>query len=182
MTTGKVVRPAMDLAAIFKECNVQATFADKILEGGWTAELFSMMNFADDLEEILEETSGALTPLQRAALKLSWTKCQSSSSPPSGPASSATAASSVSPDQAPTWTETFPPKLTSTTVAALKAKFRADYPVEILTLETTPSLRLLSMVHHQRSKGDHNGNIDFPNQDQMISHPPNPNAFRNQSQ
>ena len=149
------MRSAMDLAAIFKECNVQATFADKILESGWTAELFSMMNFDQDLEEVLEETSGALTPLQRAGLKLAWTKCKSPSSPPSGPVPPAPASSSASPDHAPTWTETFAPKLTSTTVASLKAKFKADYPAEILTLDTTPSLRLLSMVHHQHSKGDH---------------------------
>ena len=150
-----VAFPAMDLAAIFKACNVQATFAGKILENGWTAELFSMMNFDHDLEEVLEETAGALTPLQWASLKLSWTKCQNSATPPAVPTSAAPASSSASPDHGTTWTETFAPKLTSTTVAALKAKFRADYPAEVLTLETTPSLRLLSMVHHQHSKGDH---------------------------
>ena len=155
LSTSIVVRPAMDLAAIFKECNVQDTFADKIMEGGWTAELFSMMNFDQDLEEVLEETSGALNPLQRATLKLAWTKCKSPTLPPSSPTTPAVASSSASADTAPTWTETFAPKLTSTTVAALKAKFRTDYPAEILTLDNTPSLRLLSMVHHQHTKGDH---------------------------
>ncbi len=43
-----------------------------------------MMNFEQDLEEVLAEAAGALTPLQRAGLmKLSRTKCQASSlSPP----------------------------------------------------------------------------------------------------
>ena len=39
--------------------------------------------------------------------------------------------------------------------ASLKSSFKQSYPAEILTAENTPSLRLLSMVHHQHAKKDH---------------------------
>ena len=37
----------------------------------------------------------------------------------------------------------------------LKQKFRKNYPAEVLVPETTPSLRLLSLVHHQKSKAEY---------------------------
>jgi hypothetical protein len=40
-------------------------------------------------------------------------------------------------------------------VLALKQKFKHNYPAEILLPETTPSLRLLSLIHHQKLKGEY---------------------------
>ena len=53
---------------------------------------------------------------------------------------------------ASSWSETFPPKLTGEVVLAMKQKFKQHYPAEILLPETMPSLRLLSLMHHQKSK------------------------------
>jgi hypothetical protein len=53
------------------------------------------------------------------------------------------------------WSETYPPKLTSQVVADLKQKFKRNYPAEVLLPETTPSLRLLSLIHHQKTKGEY---------------------------
>ena len=50
------------------------------------------------------------------------------------------------------WSETFPPKLTAAVVTDLKNKFRQHYPAEVLMPDTTPSLRLLSLLHHQKTK------------------------------
>ena len=55
---------------------------------------------------------------------------------------------------AASWSETFPPKLTGEVVAALKQKFKQNYPAEILLPETMPSLRLLSLMHHQKTKNE----------------------------
>lgn len=60
----------------------------------------------------------------------------------------------ASPSTSGTWSELFAPKLTATTVTELKKRFKANYPAEILLPETMPSLRLLSYVHHQKTKGE----------------------------
>ena len=95
-----------------------------------------------------------LTPFQKAALKLAWTKCKNVGSH-STPTATIVSADSSSSTAAASWSESFAPKLTSAVVAKLKAQFKVDYPAEILTAENMPSLRLLSLVHHQHSKQDH---------------------------
>ena len=95
------------------------------------------------------------TAVQRSALRLAWTRCQAMQAPalpPPGP--SASTQSEVSASQS-TWSETYPPKLTSEVVSALKQKFKRNYPAEILLPEATPSLRLLSLIHHQKLKGEY---------------------------
>ena len=37
----------------------------------------------------------------------------------------------------------------------LKQKFKKHYPAEVLLPENTPSIRLLSLVHHQKVKGEY---------------------------
>ena len=142
------------LRQILAGCQVQDTFSDAILEQGWTVDHFAMMDFENDIMEVLGSASGALVPFQKAALKWAWAKCQQHRETPTPPSAetsvhpSDTAASS-------SWTESFAPKLTSGVVASLKSTFKKNYPAEILTAENTPSLRLLSMVHHQHAKKDH---------------------------
>ena len=142
------------LRQIMANCQVQDTFSDAILEQGWTVDHFAMMDFENDIMEVLGSTAGALVPFQKAALKWAWAKCQQSRETPSTPSAeiaappSDTAASS-------SWTESFAPKLTSGVVASLKSTFKKHYPAEILTADNTPSLRLLSMIHHQHAKKDH---------------------------
>ena len=142
------------LRQIFASCQVQDTFSDAILEQGWTVDHFAMMDFENDLAEVLGSSSGALVPFQKAALKWAWAKCQQHREepdpPPVAPASTSSETGASS-----SWTESFAPKLTSSVVASLKSSFKKNYPAEILTAENTPSLRLLSMVHHQHAKKDH---------------------------
>ena len=144
---------------ILLTAGVQETFADKLRDDGWTTELYAMCatnqeNFKEELTEMLGTFYAVTTPIQRSALTLAWHRCrqsvdqpaQSSASQPSAPVETTTPASS--------WSETFPPKLTGEVVAALKQKFKQNYPAEILLPETMPSLRLLSLMHHQKTKND----------------------------
>ena len=97
------------------DLGVQATFADKLRDDGWTMELFAMSassidKFESELQDILGELYDITTPVQRSALKAAWKRCQSSTSSPS---SSALPQGSVLAEQSTTpssWSETFPPK------------------------------------------------------------------------
>ena len=144
---------------ILLTAGVQETFADKLRDDGWTTELYAMCastqeNFKDELAEMLGTFHAVTTPIQRSAMTLAWHRCrqsldqstQSSSSQPAAPVEATTPAAS--------WSETFPPKLTGEVVAALKQKFKQNYPAGILLPETMPSLRLLSLMHHQKTKNE----------------------------
>eukprot|EP00435_Cladocopium_sp_Y103_P017113 s1980_g4.t1 len=54
---------------------------------------------------------------------------------------------------APSWQEHAPPRLTPESVAAMGAVFAKNFPGELLTADSTPSIRLLSIVHHQLRPG-----------------------------
>jgi hypothetical protein len=45
-------------------------------------------------------------------------------------------------------------QLTSQVVTEMKQQHKKNYPAEVLLPETTPSLRLLSLVHHQKLKAE----------------------------
>ena len=141
------------------EAGVQATFADKLRDDGWTVELFGMAaasldKFDDELKDILGDLHDITTPVQRSAFRLVWTRCQTNLPTPSALASTPMANSSDLASAPTSWSETFPPKLTAQIVTEMKQKFRKHYPAEVLLPETTPSLRLLSLVHHQKSKSE----------------------------
>ena len=51
--------------------------------------------------------------------------------------------------------KSFAPKIQPSTVAKLKKQFLVDYPSEVLTPETMPSTRLLSLAHHQHGKQEY---------------------------
>ena len=141
------------------EAGVQATFADKLRDDGWTVELFGMAaasldKFDDELKDILGDLHDITTAVQRSAFRLAWTRCQTNLSTPSALANTPMANSSESASAPTSWSETFPPKLTAQIVTEMKQKFRKHYPAEVLLPETMPSLRLLSLVHHQKSKSE----------------------------
>ena len=144
---------------MLSEAGVQDTFADKLRDDGWTVELFSMAassleRFDDELKEMLGDLFDITTAVQRSALRLAWTRSQSGQSSSSSPPTvSPNAAQDVSASPS-SWSETFPPKLTTQVVSELKQRFKKNYPAEVLLPETTPSLRLLSLVHHQKVKKD----------------------------
>lgn len=102
--------------------------------------------FTDTLfDELLPNTP--LTLLQKASLKGAWRSLQG------GPSDSATGQGAPSaplgtaPATDTSWAESFPPKLTGTTVSALKQKFLSNYPSEVVTPETQPSAPLLALAH-----------------------------------
>ena len=53
----------------------------------------------------------------------------------------------------PVWQELAPPRLTPEAVSNLIDTFQKNYPGELLTSETTPSIRLLSVIHHLLKPG-----------------------------
>ena len=147
------------LSDVLAAAGVQETFIDKLREDGWNQDLFAMS--APTLEKFeleLRDMSGDLyditTSVQRSALKLAWSRCQ-----PTTPSGSVTASPAAMPQTDSTathsWSETYPPKLTSQVVTELKQKFRRNYPAEVLLPENTPSIRLLSLIHHQKLKGEY---------------------------
>ena len=144
---------------ILTTAGVQDTFVDKLIEDGWSIELFAMAApNLDKLDEELRSMLGDLyeitTAVQRSALRLAWTRCQATQAPAPPSPSPLHAAPPEGTASQSTWSETYPPKLTSEVVSALKQKFKRNYPAEILLPETTPSLRLLSLIHHQKVKGE----------------------------
>eukprot|EP00435_Cladocopium_sp_Y103_P006972 s3697_g2.t1 len=66
-----------------------------------------------------------------------------------GPASTSVV-SSMAP---PSWQERAPPRLTPEAVAAMTETFTKNFPGELLTPDSTPSIRLLSIIHHQLRPG-----------------------------
>ena len=59
----------------------------------------------------------------------------------------------ATPVASPLWNELAPPRLTPEAVAQMVEKFGKNYPGELLTPESTPSIRLLSVVHHSLKPG-----------------------------
>ena len=148
----------MPLSEILVAANVPPQQVDHLVNEGWTTEHFALC--ASSLEEfdtvISEVLEVPLSHLHKSALRLAWRNCQ-----PSAP----TATSDTQPLSggvestgqvaAGSWSETFAPKLTTSNVSSLKATFKRNYPAEVLLPENAPSLRLLSMVVHQKQKSDY---------------------------
>ena len=98
-----------------------------------------------------------LTLQQKAALRVAWKRCFDIAAAECSPISTKpeVAISSAVPASASSWSETFAPKLTSQIVADMKSTFKRGSPSEIVTQrKNCPSLRLLSQIHHQKSKGE----------------------------
>ena len=66
---------------------------------------------------------------------------------------SATTSTATTPVATPAWNELAPPRLTPEAVQGLVETFQKNYPGELLTPETTPSIRLLSVIHHYLKPG-----------------------------
>eukprot|EP00435_Cladocopium_sp_Y103_P059010 s698_g21.t1 len=146
----------MPLSEILVAANVPPQQVDQLVNDGWTSEHFALC--ATSLEEfdnvMAEIFDASLTPLHRAALRLAWTRCQPQSATPQAEAPTTSGYQDVS-STSTSWSETFAPKLTSALVSDLKVRFKRNYPAEVLLPENNPSLRLLSMVAHQKQKQDY---------------------------
>ena len=80
----------------------QDTFVDKLIDDGWSIELFAMAapnleKFDDELKSMLGDIYDITTAVQRSALRLAWTRCQAMQVPVvPAPGPSASAPSEVS--------------------------------------------------------------------------------------
>jgi len=132
--------------------------SSQLIQNGWTSQNFSVIvdslaGFTDELWSELSETP--LPLVQRSNLKSAWQHLQPEAVPPGRDSPVGASASNVGVPQEGSWAESFAPKIQSSTVAKLKKQFLADYPSEVLTPETMPSTRLLSLAHHQHSKQEY---------------------------
>ena len=133
---------------------VDPGLSSNLVQEGWTVESFGLA--APDIHEfdtVLTELlpGNSLSLLQKAQLRAAFKKCQQVSNP--APASSSGEVPKE-PSTPNSWSESFAPKLDNQAIHDMKAQFLKNYPSELLTADTTPSTRLLSLVHHQLTKRD----------------------------
>ena len=149
--------PAMSFFDILVAAQVPPQKVDQLLDDGWTTEHFALCATSlEDFDAVMTDLfDTSLSPLHKASLRLAWKRCQSSSNQGAVAPTPAMASPEVAAQPlAGSWSETFAPKLTSANVSQIKAAFKKNYPAEVLLPENLPSLRLLSMVVHQKNKQD----------------------------
>ena len=149
---------SIDLEDHLQTCGVDPTLASSLVADGWTSQNFAVVveNISQFTDELWLEISDSPIPLvQRANLKVAWQQLQPVAVPleRGSTAGAAAPASGSQPDGS--WAESFAPKIQSSVVAKLKKQFLDDYPSEVLTMETMPSTRLLSLAHHQHTKQEY---------------------------
>ena len=133
------------------------SLASAIVSDGWTIQSYrevaaSSTDFSDSLfEELCPNVT--LTLLQKASLKGAWRSLQGQQV--NQPTQGALSASGLAASSEGSWSESFPPKLNSSTVASLKQQFIANFPSEVLTPETQPSARLLALAHQLHVKREY---------------------------
>ena len=82
VTVQALVGPRMaSLHEVLTTAGVQDTFVDKLIDDGWSIELFAMAapkleKFDDELKSMLGDIYDITTAVQRSALRLAWTRCQ----------------------------------------------------------------------------------------------------------
>ena len=144
-----------DLESIFAACGVEPTISSAIIAEGWTKDMFAMCATSlVDLDAHFDELQPAeheFSFREKACLRMAWKKCQEPSVPTESPGETPSVPAS---SHSGGWTETFAPKLSSSTIVALKKQFLLNYPSEVLTPETTPSTRLLSQAYHNKKMND----------------------------
>ena len=144
------------LETVLGDAGVDPATCASLITDGWTIASFrEVVDSSHEFSEALFEElcpGAALTLLQRSAIKSAWRTLQPG--PPSDrPLEQSASAQPSAPEGS--WSDAFPPKLNSATVAALKQKFATNYPSEVLTADTQPSPRLLSLSHQLAQKKEY---------------------------
>ena len=143
-----------DLGKKLREHQVPLDICASLDSDGWSISSFrsvvaSLEKFDEVLGELLPDCE--LTLLQKSQLRAAWRALQGCDAAEP----SASVKSSVPALGAPgSWSETFAPRLDASKVSTLKKAFLKNYPSEILTSSTCPSLRLLSTAVHQEARKD----------------------------
>ena len=137
---------------------IAPSLASQMVSDGWQSSNFaSIVSDVSDFDRlgIWEQLfSEEINLVQRSSIKAAWYSLQSSSkaadsTPSASPPAVAPSALEGS------WTESFPPKINVSTVSKLKKQFLEDYPSEVLSPETMPSSRLISLAYQQQQRGEH---------------------------
>ena len=137
-----------------QQVGLEPAIISDLLTAGWTADSFAhVVSSPDGFETIWSELFPLqdLSLLQKSGIRALWSKLRE----PQVVASEASGSKSESqslPDNS--WSDVFPPKLSSSVISNLKQSFLASYPSEVLTNETCPSTRLRSLVYHHVQKKD----------------------------
>ncbi|CAL1161087.1 unnamed protein product [Cladocopium goreaui] len=141
-----------NLEDVLIQSGVDSALTSSLMMEGWSCQSFRMA--AADIqgfEDVLQERSSS-TPLsvfQKACLRTAFQSLQ----PQHGPSASALSTPTLSTTTpAGSWAEAFPPKLENAVLQAMKQKFMANYPSELIHADLFPSTRLVSLVHDQLSK------------------------------
>ena len=131
-------------------------------EVGWTCEKIAVgISSASELDDasVLSELGidVSLSRVGRAAMKVAWQRCITMSKSASDATITSPAVSSALPGPSVessegSWSESFAPKLTSSTILKMKQRFQKSYPSEILCNDSMPSQRLVALVAHNVSK------------------------------
>ena len=147
------------LDTILGNAGVDPTLASNLVSDGWTVTSFreiaaSPSDFTDQVfAELCHDVS--LSLLQKSCIKGAWRSLQTSQIQEANTPSGTSSAAGMQAATDNTWSESFPPKLTSSTVSQLKMKFCANFPSEVVTPETQPSARLLALAFQLHQKKEY---------------------------
>ena len=147
----------ISLESVLSDAGVDPALASSLVSDGWTTQSFRevvahISEFSDSLfEELCANTQ--LSLLQKSAIKGAWRSLQGPENNTASASSPPTQGATANPEAS--WSESFPPKLNSSTVATLKQRFTQNFPSEVLTPETQPSARLLALAHQLHSKREY---------------------------
>ena len=151
--------PQNDLLELALACGIPQPVVDKIMTDGYDSPALFRACFhtAESLDrklkqwlesEIDTDSDEFLTAPITGRIRMLWMKCLDESSQDK---SDPTPATDPLTDRL-AWTDLPPPKLSPVAITKLKAKFKIDYPGELLDQQTCPCARLLSQVAEQCKK------------------------------
>ena len=147
-----------DFEAFLTSFGIAPSLASQMVADGWqSANFASIVSDVSDFdrlnlwEQLFPEE---INLVQRSSVKAAWFSLQSGSK--GADALPSSSQPSVVPSAVEgSWTESFPPKINVSTVSKLKKQFLEDYPSEVLSPETMPSSRLISLAYQQQQRGEH---------------------------
>ena len=137
-----------------QQVGLDPSIVSDLVSAGWTADSFAhVVSTPEGFESVWDELlpTRSLDLLQKSGIRALWAKLREVPVTSSAASGSKTTEAVTSENS---WSEVFPPKLSSSVIASLKQSFLSSYPSEVLTNETCPSTRLLSLVYHQVQKKD----------------------------
>lgn len=151
--------PQNELSELALSCGIPQTVVDQITKDGYDSPALFRACFhtAESLDRKLKQwleseldtdSDEFLTAPITGRIRMLWMKCSSDS--PIDKSDQTPPVDSLTDRLA--WTDLPPPKLSPMAITKLKAKFKTDYPGELLNHQTCPCARLLSQVAEQCKK------------------------------